>query len=730
MPGEAGNLIVGRYALLEPVGESGVGRVWRAQDWLLGREVAVQEVVLPPVPAQESAELMAGLQQWARVAAQLDHPGVVAVFDVVEQDGAAWVVMPFLPGTTLGAEIGLIGRVPWAVAARIAGQVAEALARVHGAGLVHGDLTPASIVLTGPSGDRVVVTGFGTAQVREASARLAGPEAAPGTVAFLAPEQLLDGAQGAPAGPAADMWALGAVLYAAVEGRAPFTGPATADVVAAIRTGPLTMPEYAGPLRDLIAALLAKDPADRPGPQAVVTAVTAVAGLAAGTVAGTGPGVTAGAPAWGGAGPAPAAGAAAWGGAGPVPAAGTPAWGAAGPAPAVATPAVARAAGGSRLVVAAIAVLALVTLVIVSYTLAQKLHSRSPVSRAAASRATGRAAAASPTVPNHVTVSPTASSPGAAFNTPAETNLAPDSTVTLSDHDLFAGVAFSPDGQTVAASAENKDNTAGHLDIWNSPSGKQAATLADTAANGNMVAGLTFSPNNVTILAAGDYNGIDIWNLPTGGSRMYANPDGFAVTDVAFALDGTTIAECDEGGQVSLLNTETGQWLAQDFTDPAANPSSIWLLQVAFSPDGKSLAAADSAGNVYVWRLSGGAPLVIKGKASNGYQVQTFAFSPDGRTLAVALQGGVQLWDMATRKLTFTLTSDITSPDAVAFSSDGSLAVGDEGGTLSVWNLITRSESVLNSSSGGWAELAYSPDGKTLAAIEATDSDLMLYRLG
>jgi WD40 repeat protein len=245
-----------------------------------------------------------------------------------------------------------------------------------------------------------------------------------------------------------------------------------------------------------------------------------------------------------------------------------------------------------------------------------------------------------------------------------------------------------------------------------------------------MVGGLAYSPNDATALAVGDYNGIDIWNLAAGSSRLYANPDGFAVTDVAYASGGTMIAECDEGGQVSVLDTVTGHWLAQSFTDPEANTSNNWLLQVAFSPDGKIVAAADSAGNVYAWHLSGGTLLTIKGKASNGYQVQTIAFSPDGRTLAVALSGGVQLWDVATGKLTDTLTSDDTSPDAIAFSSDGTLAVGDEGGTLSVWNLNLRAESVLDSSASGWAELAYSPDGKTLAAVDGTDGTIQLYNLG
>ena len=144
-------------------------------------------------------------------------------------------------------------------AARIAWQAAEALARAHGAGLVHRDLKPGNILLTwAPSADTVVLTDFGTAQLLEVGTRLAGPGGPADTISCLAPEQLRD----SDVGPPADMWALGAMLYTAVEGRPPFTGSTTAEVVAAIRTMPVPMPEYAGPLRDLLTPLVAALVAD------------------------------------------------------------------------------------------------------------------------------------------------------------------------------------------------------------------------------------------------------------------------------------------------------------------------------------------------------------------------------------------------------------------------------------------------------------------------------------
>ena len=254
---EPARVLVGRYELLGELGRGAMGVVWRARDPVLGREVAVKQLLLPAGLAEAAAEqATARAMREARTAARLHHPNAISVFDVVTEDGQPWLVMEYLPSRSL-AEVLADGSLAPAEAARVGARVAAALAAAHELGIVHRDVKPANILLG--DGGTVKITDFGIARAGD-DVKVTETGLMAGTPAYLAPEV----AAGAAPSPAADVFSLGATLYAAIEGAPPFgldeNHLALLNRVAAGQYAPA---QRAGRLVAALDALLATDPPSR-----------------------------------------------------------------------------------------------------------------------------------------------------------------------------------------------------------------------------------------------------------------------------------------------------------------------------------------------------------------------------------------------------------------------------------------------------------------------------------
>ncbi|MFD3378678.1 MULTISPECIES: protein kinase [unclassified Streptomyces] len=256
-----GLLLSGRYRLVDSIGSGGMGRVWRAHDEVLHRAVAIKELTAALYVADNDRPvLLARTRAEARAAARINHSAVVTVHDVLEHDGRPWIVMELVEGHSLADAVKESGRVEPREAARVGLWVLRALRAAHAAGVLHRDVKPGNVLLSNDR--RVLLTDFGIAQV-EGDTTITRTGEIVGSVDYLAPERV----RGHDPGPSSDLWALGATLYTAVEGRSPFrrtTPLTTMQAVVGEEPEELT---HAGPLAPVIAALLRKDPAERPGPE-------------------------------------------------------------------------------------------------------------------------------------------------------------------------------------------------------------------------------------------------------------------------------------------------------------------------------------------------------------------------------------------------------------------------------------------------------------------------------
>ncbi|MFI8592818.1 protein kinase [Microbacterium sp. NPDC078428] len=252
----------GRYELISRIAIGGMGEVWEATDHVIGRTVAIK--ILKDEYMGDPG-FLERFRAEARHAALVNHEGIASVFDYGEENGSAFLVMELVPGEALSTILEREGALSSDKTLDITAQTSAALQAAHAAGLVHRDIKPGNLLIT-PDG-RVKITDFGIARIAD-QVPLTATGQVMGTVQYLSPEQ----ASGHPASPATDIYSLGIVAYECLAGKRPFTGESqVAIAMAQINEQPPPLPPtVAEPVRNLVMAMIAKKPEDRPASAAAV----------------------------------------------------------------------------------------------------------------------------------------------------------------------------------------------------------------------------------------------------------------------------------------------------------------------------------------------------------------------------------------------------------------------------------------------------------------------------
>ncbi|MFC5290174.1 serine/threonine-protein kinase [Actinokineospora guangxiensis] len=264
---ETGQLVAGRYRLLETIGSGAMGVVWRARDERLERVIAIKQLIIRPglTPAKTEEARRRAMRE-ARIAARLHHRNAVALLDVAEHAGDPCLVMEFVNARSLSAVIAERGTLPPDEVAAIGSQVAAALAAAHAAGIVHRDVKPGNILIDDQGA--VKITDFGISKADGDHTITTDTGVLAGTPAYLAPEQ----ARGQQPSKASDVFSLGSTLYHALEGSPPFgLNPNPLALLHAVASGDVQLPRNGGSLTPTLMTLLRTEPGERPTMQEAAT---------------------------------------------------------------------------------------------------------------------------------------------------------------------------------------------------------------------------------------------------------------------------------------------------------------------------------------------------------------------------------------------------------------------------------------------------------------------------
>jgi WD40 repeat protein len=669
----------GDYELISEIARGGMGVVFRARQMSLNRPVALKMILAGQLA--DAAEVRRFYLE-AEAAANLDHPGIVPIFEVGQHEGQHYFSMGYVEGQSLARKMAH-GPLPPRQAAELVRQVAEAVQYAHKHGIIHRDLKPANVLLDTQGRPRI--TDFGLAKKVQGESGLTASGQLMGTPSYMPPEQA-----GGKVGPASDVYALGATLYALITGRPPFQAATAMDTVLQVLNDEPVPPRRlnASVPRDLdviCLKCLEKEPGNRYASAAALA--EDLRRYLVGEPIRARPVGRAGR-AW------------RWCRRNPV---------------------VAGLAGGIALALVMGAVVATLfalrareekrtsdrRLYIAEMNLAQRAWQEGNLDLFQA-----RLKAYQPKRPDDPDLR--------GFEWYYLDRLRNLELRTLGQLDVRgrgnsgASLAYSPDGRILTAVGPG-----GLVTLWDDAREHTFSLRGYTRG----VKRLAYSPDGRTLAAAGEGT-VRLWDTATGSEvQTLRGHASMALDDVAYSPDGRTLAAANGRGIVQLWDTATWKEVRTLGGLPYAT-----TVYVTYSPDGRTLTLAHADGTVKFWDAATGREVrTLRGHAFTtvlsimGGINTPLAYSPDGRTLAVAgSDGTVALWDTAAGKEVRTLHGHAGLAMHVAYSPDGrtlaaaSISLKDQTATL--WDIATGKEVL--TLHGRWyvPSMVYSPDGRTLAS--------------